>query len=170
MNTVIKITERKDLINIQRLWAEPEVMGFVGFPNGLHETLEHLENDWLPWVQNPPARQHYSVYTEDIGYCGESCYDVDETGLACMDIKLLPCARGKGIAFRALAHALSEAFETGGARSAYVDPDPENEKALKLYARLGFQETARPAHLADPGCPYVYLEMTRENWEARHGD
>ena len=132
--------------------------------------MEHLEKSWLPWVQNPPKRQHFSVYAEGIGYCGESFYDIDETGLACVDIKLLPCARGKGIAYTALAYALNQAFKVGGARSAYVDPDPENEKALRLYNRLGFQNAKRAAHLEDPGCPYVYMELTRENWEVRHGD
>jgi len=126
----IRLTERSDLSNVQRLWATPEVMNFVGFPDGLHETMEHLENEWLPWVQNPPIRQHYSIYADGIGYCGESFYNVDETGLACMDIKLLPCARGKGIAFEGLAYALNRAFSIGNARSAYVDPNPDNNASL----------------------------------------
>ena len=69
-----------------------------------------------------------------------------------------------------ISSALEQAFSTGGARCAYVDPAPENEKALRLYARLGFMDAQRPARLGDPGCPYVYLEMTRKTWEARHGD
>ena len=163
MEITIKLTDYDDLKNVQGLWAEPGVMYFVGFPEGLHETLTHLENEWLPWVQCPPRRQHYSIYTDGI-YCGESFYDVDETGLACMDIKLLPTARGKGIASKALSHALNAAFREGNAHTAYVDPAPENVKALTLYNRLGFQNAPRAAHLEDPGVPYVYLELTRENW------
>ncbi|MGN0999141.1 MAG: GNAT family N-acetyltransferase [Faecousia sp.] len=163
----IHLTDREDLANVQRLWADPAVMRYVGFPDGLHETMENLRDRWLPWVQNPPKRQHYSVYSGDV-YCGESFYDVDETGLACMDIKLLPEARGKGIASAALSYALTQAFSTGGAERAYVDPNPENQKALALYARLGFQRVQRPSHLENPGCPYVYLEMTRQNWAALH--
>ena len=161
----VKRTEITDLPNIQQLWATPEVMQFVGFPDGLHETMEHLEHEWLPWVQNPPMRQHYSIYEDCTGYCGESFYDVDETGLACMDIKLLPQARGKGIAFEGLSYALNQAFSQGNARMAYVDPDPGNIKAIRLYKRLGFKETERAAHLDDPGCPYVYMELTRSDWE-----
>ena len=161
----IKLTARNDLPNVQLLWATPEVMNFVGFPDGLHETMEHLENEWLPWAQNPPVRQHYSIYADGVGYCGESFYNVDETGLACVDIKLLPCARGKGIAFAGLAHALNHAFMLGNARNAYVDPSPDNEKALHLYERLGFCRTMRAAHLEDPGCPYVYMELHRSDWE-----
>lgn len=165
----IHLTGKEDLPNVQRLWAAPAVMRFVGFPEGLQQSMEHLENQWLPWVQQSPARQHWSIYA-DGAYCGETFYDVDETGLATMDIKLLPEARGKGVAFAALSHALDAAFTHGLAKRAYVDPDPENRKALSLYAALGFLPAERPAHLKDYGLPYVYLEMTRENWEARHGN
>lgn len=167
MDIQIKLTGYEDLLNVQRLWATPEVMHYVGFPDGLHESLEHLENEWLPWVQNPPHRRHYSIYEDSIGYCGESFYDVDETGLASMDIKLLPVARGKGIAYAGLAYALDQAFEVGCAERAYVDPSPENAKALRLYERLGFRVTERPSHLEDSGCPYVYMEITRTEWDAR---
>lgn len=160
----IRLTGAEDLENVQRLWASPEVMGFVGFPEGLHESMEHLQNEWLPWVQKPPVRQHYSVYAQGIGYCGESFYNVDETGLACMDIKLLPCARGKGIAYAALSYALDQAFRVGKAERAYVDPHPENQKALALYASLGFLPARRPAHLE----PWdsTYFELSRDAWEA----
>lgn len=167
MQIDIHLTGPADLEHVQRLWADPDVMRFVGFPNGLHQTMEHLENRWLPRIQNPPRRQHYSVYAEGVGYCGETFYDVDETGLACMDIKLLGYARGKGIACGALSHALTQAFQSGGAERAYVDPSPENRKALALYKRLGFLPTVRPGHLGDPGCPYVYMEISRRDWEMR---
>jgi len=159
----IKLTELRDLMNVQRLWATPEVMHFVGFPEGLHESMEDLEQDWLPWVQNPPNRQHYSIY-DGTAYCGEAFYDVDDLGYASMDIKLLPETGGKGIGALGLSHALDQAFLIGGARIAWVDPSPENRKALNLYQRLRFRETIRPDHLEDLGCPYVYLEVNRDDW------
>ena len=39
----IQETTRDDLLNVQALWADGDVMKFVGFPEGLHETLENLE-------------------------------------------------------------------------------------------------------------------------------
>ena len=164
----ISKTCRDDLRNVQRLWATPEVMKFVGFPEGLHETMEYLEEQWLPWVQNPPLRQHYSVY-HGMDYCGEAFYNVDEMGYACMDIKLIPEARGKGIASFALSHALDQAFLTGGAKAAWVDPNPENKSALKLYERLGFVTKSRPAHMEDPGCPYIYMEVNPDGWYEKQG-
>lgn len=165
----IRLTGQEDLQNVQALWASPEVMKFVGFPEGLQESMGALEKEWLPWVQNFPRRQHYSIFEETLGYCGEAFYDVDDHGLACMDIKLMPEARGKGIASAGLSHALDQAFLMGGASRAYVDPNPENEKALRLYRRLGFVETRRAEHLEDPGCPYTYMEVSREDWQAKRG-
>lgn len=162
----IRETAQEDLCNVQRLWASPEVMRYVGgFPEGLQVTMEHLREEWLPWALQKPGRCHYSVYAEGVGYCGESFYSVDETGLACVDIKLLPESRGKGIAEAALGHALEQAFSCGGARAAWVDPDPQNAKALTLYARLGFRAKPRPAHLTP--YPNPYLELSRNAWEAR---
>ena len=82
-----------------------------------------------------------------------------------MDIKLLPHARGKGIAFAGLSYALNQAFTAGNAKAAFVDPDPNNKSAIKLYECLGFHQTNRAEHLEDPGCPYLYMELTRSDWE-----
>lgn len=166
----IHLTGREDLANVQRLWADPEVMRYVGgFPDGLRVTMEHLEHEWLPWVQQPPKRQHFSV-CEDGRYCGESFYSIDEIGFASMDIKLTQAARGRGIAWFALSHALDAAFRTGKAARAYVDPSPANQNAMRLYADLGFREASRLPHLDDPGCPCVYLELTCRDWEQRRAD
>lgn len=55
------------------------------------------------WAIKLPYRCHYSIYLEDGTYCGETFYDVDiNTGVASLDIKLSPAARGKGIAFKTI--------------------------------------------------------------------
>lgn len=46
----IRVTGVADLESIQRLWAPPEVMCFVGFPQGLHETMEHLSQEQNPFL------------------------------------------------------------------------------------------------------------------------
>lgn len=160
----LRQTGEEDLPNVARLWNDGAVMYYVGFPDGLGVTLEHLRKEWLPWVHSKPGRNHWSIYAEGVGYCGETFYDVDETGLASMDIKLLPEARGKAIAYYALDYALGQAFTVGGASRAYVAPNPENRPAWALYERLGFRPAERPAHLEPAD---TYLEMTREEYLAR---
>lgn len=148
----IRETAEKDLKNIQSLWADGEVMQYVGFPNGLHEDDEYMMN-WLKHIEESrPMVNHYSIYCNN-NYCGETFYSIDEkTKRAALDIKLFRAARGKGIATAALKYAISQAF-IHGADSAWVDPKPENEKALALYRRIGMEQKETPEELFDKDFP-----------------
>lgn len=146
----IRETTLEDLKNIQRLWGDGEVMRFVGFPEGLHETDEDLR----AWIERlsaaRPRVNHWSVY-EDGVYCGETNYSIDEqTRSASLDVKLFAAARGRGIATKALTHAIREAFRNG-AETVWVDPAPENARAIALYRRLGFTQKDMPAHVIAQG-------------------
>ena len=105
----IKETTIEDIKCVQQLWADGDVMKFVGFPDGLHETDEKMQN-WLRWIEsNRPTLNHYSIF-EDGKYCGESFYEIDaEHQSAALDIKLFGFARGRGIATAGLSHAIKEA-------------------------------------------------------------
>ena len=146
----IRETTLEDLKNIQRLWGDGEVMRFVGFPEGLHETDEDLR----AWIERlsaaRPRVNHWSIY-EDGVYCGETNYSIDEqTRSASLDVKLFAAARGRGIATKALTHAIREAFRNG-AETVWVDPAPENARAIALYRRLGFTQKDMPAHVIAQG-------------------
>jgi RimJ/RimL family protein N-acetyltransferase len=158
---IIKQTSAEDLENVMSLWNSGEVMSYVGFPEGLGITLEKLQK-WLKWAISKPGRCHYSIYADGIGYCGETFYNVDaEHKTAALDIKLLPEARGRGIAAYALTFAIGRAFNDGNADRVYVDPHPDNANAWRLYEKLGFISKPRPAYLEEWE---TYLEITREEW------
>jgi len=159
---IIKETSKEDLLNIMSLWNNGEVMSFVGYPHGLGITLPKLM-DWLPWAVSKPYRCHYSIYHEELGFCGEAFYHVDSIyELAALDIKLLPEAQGKGIAESALRFAIEQAFLQGYAKRVYVDPHPDNLSAWNLYRKLGFTSKTRPAHLEQWD---TYLDISKEDWE-----
>ncbi|MCE5234473.1 MAG: GNAT family N-acetyltransferase [Clostridiaceae bacterium] len=163
----IKETTTEDLANVLSLWNDGDVMKFVGFPDGLGETMEGL-TAWLGWIeQGRPRRNHYSIYEKELGYCGEAFYSIDEAHghAASLDIKLFGGARGKGIAHAALSCAIERAFENG-AQKVWVDPNPQNTKAIALYERLRFVKKEMPAYLAkdEGGVDFtpVYMELTKE--------
>nr|MBQ6242288.1 GNAT family N-acetyltransferase [Lachnospiraceae bacterium] len=161
----VKETTAADLSNIQRLWADGDVMKFVGFPDGLVQSDEQMQNWFLRVSSLRPALNHYSII-EDGKYCGESFYEIDaEHRSAALDIKLFPFARGRGIATAGLSHAIGEAFRNG-AETVWVDPNPENPKALALYKRLGFQQKDFPEQLISEGeeSGSVYMELSRDSW------
>ena len=161
----IRETTAKDIRSVQGLWADGDVMRFVGFPDGLRKTEEEMQR-WLRWIEsNRPAIDHYSIF-EDGSYCGEAFYQIDkEHRSAALDIKLLRAARGRGLGTAGLSHAIGEAFRNG-AETVWVDPDPRNGKAIRLYERLGFQRRAFPAYLLSEGeTPRsVYMELRRSDY------
>lgn len=158
----IKETTKEDLSNIVSLWNNGDVMFYVGFPKGLGVTVEAIEEKWLLSINKNDKRRHYSIYHDEIGYCGESYYGVKDDGYTVLDIKLLPKARGKGIAYAGLKYAIDKAFTEGDAKVVFVDPHKDNVKALKLYDKFGFKKKKHP------DIKYVdthnYLELSYEDY------
>lgn len=160
----IKETSIEDIKNVQRLWADGDVMRFVGFPNGLHQTDEAMQK-WFRWIDlNRPTINHYSVFEDDI-YCGEAFYEIDKAhnNCAALDIKLFRFARGRGIAMKALSYTAKEAFNNG-AEIVLVDPNPENVKAIALYEKLGFKKQDMPEYLTtqDEEPSSIYMELRKK--------
>ena len=160
----IQETTRNDLQKVKKLWADGDVMKFVGFPEGLHETDNGM-NDWFEWIESArPLTNHYCVFEDDV-YCGETFFEIDHEhdDSAALDIKLFSFARGKGIATKALSFAIEEAFKNG-ARKVWVDPNPKNHKAVALYERLGFERKAMPDYLVeeDEEPSSIYMELLRK--------
>ncbi|WP_160680442.1 GNAT family protein [Clostridium sp. C8-1-8] len=157
----IKETDKSDLKNVMELWNDGEVMYYVGFPQGLNITLDKLEG-WLSKLNSSKYTKHYSIYDENIGYCGETYYSIDlDHDLAALDIKLFPKAQGKGIAEYSLSYCINEVFKNNLASKVYVDPNPLNKKAWKLYEKLGFESKLRPDFLDHYE---TYLETTKDRW------
>ena len=158
----IRESTYEDIGNIQKLWADPEVMQYI-WPGGLTETEESVR-EWLDcFITGRPAQNHYSVF-EDGKYCGESFYEIDaEHQSAALDIKLFGFARGRGIASEGLSHAIKEAFRNG-AETVWVDPNPENLKAIALYKKLGFQQKSFPMYLVseDEEQNFIYMELRKD--------
>lgn len=157
---VIQATKEDDLPNLQRLWNDGVVMTHVGYPQGLGISISEMQS-WLAKL-NPPQRHHYCIYLADGIFVGETFYSVDtasQTGA--LDIKLMPNFWGRGIARRALAFAIGQAFAKGQAERVYVEPHVDNKRALRLYQHLGFVKRHRPDYLAGKA---TYFEISKDDW------
>ena len=148
LGLTIRPTTEVDLAAVARLWADPDVMRWVGYPDGLRYSDGELQH-WLAWVEESPDRRHFVVRKNGTGFCGELFYDVDrETRRAALDVKLLPTARGRGIATAALGWLVELVFESEpDVELVWTEPWPENEAAQRLYTRCGLRPLPRPEDL-----------------------
>ena len=105
---------------------------------------------------------HYSVFEGEV-YCGETWDSIDTVhdNLTSLDIKLFAKARGRGIASKALSFAIEQA-RLKGAKKVWVNPVPQNEKAIKLYKRLGFSASKVPEHILKKEGEDGYIYMEKE--------
>lgn len=162
MDIVIRPIEKRDLPYVQELWADGEVMKFVGFPDGLHVTDDQLLR-WYEWgVQQRPDSINYSIFVGD-EYCGETFYSIDfeHDCLTSLDIKLFERFRGKGIASKALRFTIEQA-RLQGAKKVWVNPNEKNAKAIELYKRLGFEKAEIPEVIIEQEGVGDYLYMEKQ--------
>lgn len=158
LTPTVRHTEHRDLPDIARLWADGDVMRFVGFPEGLTLSDTDMQVWWERLSASPRAR-HFAIEDPELGYCGEAYYGADAAGDAAeVDIKLFAAARGRGLGALGLTVALKELFERELARVARVDPHRDNHAAIALYRRLDFTEVE--PWVADPESTHLYFEIT----------
>lgn len=158
----IKETEFSDLTNIMKLWNNGDVMKYVGFEDGLNITKEQIEK-WHKNIKRALYTKHYSIYHEELGFCGETFYSIiKKHDLGMLDIKLFDFARKKGIAKFSLEYAIKEVFDNDLCSKVYVDPSVKNKDAWKLYEKIGFIQKERPTFLEPAD---VYLELTKKDFE-----
>jgi len=116
----LKIREslEQDLDDIRSLWADGQVMHYVGFPEGLKLTKEQMKSWYDRLIQTKPESNHFSIFADD-QYVGESYYRIDREhdNLAALDIKLFPHAHGKGLAVRHCTLQLSKPLSMAQTRS-----------------------------------------------------
>lgn len=159
----IRQTSKDDLKNIQKLWAEKEVMAHVGIPEGLKEANDDMDNWLYSVVSNRPKSNHYSIYNDD-KFCGEVHYNIDtiHCTIAELGIKLYSFARGKGIASDALNYVIKEAYKNE-AKIIFVNPNPKNKRAIRFYEKFGFDHKATPDFIDKkyPGFDHYYMELKK---------
>lgn len=167
----IKEIDETDLENVMALWNNGQVMKFVGFPTGLHKTIDDMRTWFEKLKGNRPFWNRYAVYDDVLGYCGEAGYTLRD-GVYNMDIKLLPHAQGRGIAKQAFSYAITQAFQNG-AEAVQVSPWDINSRSIALYKKLGFKETHRQnvkdmnssnPLFQSPGSEVIYMALDKKDW------
>ena len=104
------------------------------------ETIAQLRewtkgNETTSWAiadtEDGPALGRVSIYSRG----RNNVWDA-----ACM---IAPAARGRGLAYRALAIAIDDVFANKGVRRIVADIDPDNRTSIRTFERLGFKLEGR---------------------------
>lgn len=113
------------------------------------ETIEKLKK-WTTGVEDTswvvcenadgPALGRVSLFTQ-----GRDVWEA-----ACM---IVPAARGRNLAARALAQSVDYVFDVKGARRIFADVDPDNAASIRTFEKLGFRHEG----------------VLRANWETHIG-
>jgi len=157
---MIRKTTEKDLLDLMNLWNDERVMKYVGHPNGLRFDLKKTRK-WFKKLQRETNRHHFVVYDNDIVFCGEVYYEIDEKHKrAGLDIKFRPEAQGKGLASDALSMLIEFIFKSRpDLKAVWTEPAKENRAAQNLYRRCGLEPQSRPKDLEGDG---LYWERKKD--------
>ena len=160
---IIKPTERKDLENIKDLWNNHEVMKWVGFPEGLDQSINDV-TDWWKYIQKNNNAYHFVVFNKDGKFCGELYYKKEpKYNRAGLDIKFLPEVQGKGLATDALQLLINHIFnKEPEVNAVWTEPSKENVAARKLYSRCLLSSKERPKDMEPANS---YWELSRNRWK-----
>ena len=169
----IRIATTGDVDLFYALWTDPQVMKYVGFPQGLHVTRSDLEERLS--VQDGSEFEQLLVVEqkatgEAVGECKLS--HPDEDGIAEPDLKLLPQFWGHKYGVEAWRGLVAYEFTHTDCEAVHGTPNLENIASIKMQEAAGgvrvgqgvceFPESMRayttPVH-------YYTYRVSRADWQ-----
>ncbi len=112
----------------------------------------------LPWKYAPPSGRLALAFAGGEAAGCIALRPVDERRAEAKRLYVRPPFRGEGIGFALLEWVIREA-RAAGYREMVGDTMPVMEKALAMYARLGFERTSPYGADPTPGAIYIRLML-----------
>ncbi len=127
----------RDGAALHEIFGDEESSTYMTGPafKSVAETIENLKK-WTTGVDEYSWAVCESADGRTLGRVSLFTKGRDVWEAACM---VVPVARGKNLAARALAQAIDFIFDEKGARRVFADVDPDNIASLRVFERLGFQ-------------------------------
>lgn len=146
---IIRSPKESDADFYKNLWADGEVMKYVGFPRGIDANMD----DIMSRIKSPNPEENRLVAEEKSSgeVIAESGWGVDheypfENGRKCagLEIKVKRSHWQKGFATEILNAVIDHVFKNTDFTVVFVDPNIENIGANMLYKKLGFKPVGKP--------------------------
>ena len=171
---VIRKATIEDAPIYYKLWTNPDVMTFVGFPQGLPITQEEIEDRIRNQCNEAFLDQRLIVVLgvtgEAIGEC--TMHTPDEKGLAETDVKLLPTYWGHKYGIEIKQALLFILFTKTDCMVVQATPNVKNIASIKMQEAVGgvrmgkgiFEFPEKMKEYTTPVHHYIY-HVHREDWE-----
>jgi RimJ/RimL family protein N-acetyltransferase len=167
-------TSDADVDLFYRLWTNPEVMVFVGFPRGLKITREQVRED----IANANDSEYDRMLivqlrnsNQPIGECKLGLPDDD--GVAHTDAKLLPEFWGQGYGSEIKRGLIDYLFTHTDCKAVRATPNQNNVASQKMQEAVGGKRVGEgvyrfPEDKRDytVDVPYFVYMVYREDWES----
>lgn len=169
------IAEEEDVSFLFRLWTNPEVMRFVGFPKGLRTSLGEINAQLEGYEPGEFDRTLIVSKRQDgvrVGEC--KLGSADEEGIAHTDVKLLPKYQGMGYGKEIKQALLDYLFAQTSCSGVRATPNLLNVASIKVQESVGGRQVDEgihrfPERMRAYTCdvPYVEYVVTRKVWESQ---
>ena len=163
---------------IHALWTDPQVMAFVGFPQGLPITLAVVEARLAQPEADPSGRLlsvRHKTTGQAIGHLKLAWPDVH--GIAEPDIKLLPECWGQGYGRELWLALVDYQFRFTDCQIVQATPNVANVGSVRLQEAAGLRRVGEALYefpeamqaYTTPVPHYVY-QLSRANWITQSSD
>ena len=170
----VRTSSVEDADLLDALWNNGRVMRFVGFPEGLNQSIEDIRKE----MQAQSGDEFNRVLIVELKETGERIGQCklgkpDENGIAETDIKLLPEFWGNKYGIEIKRNLVKYLFEHSDCRIVQATPNVENTASIKMQeavggVRVGEEVYEFPEHMQGYTCSvhhYIY-RVSRENFSA----
>lgn len=157
------------------LWTCPEVMKYVGFPQGLKTTKEEIAKTLSR--EDPIGCECILIVSrkEDKTLLGHCFFHKPDPQRTCeTDIKLLPQYHGAGYGTEIKKALIDYVFTHTSCRRLKATPNINNIKSCRMQEKSGFYKAGKeksqfPSHMKDYTTlvEYYIYYLEREAWEKR---
>jgi ribosomal-protein-alanine N-acetyltransferase len=137
-SVVLRASEPRDLPAIDAGIHDPDVIRWIGQPHG--SAIDVLALNRQRWANGSPTLAICERDGECVGLVWVNVRGADHT-IGLVGYWLLPSARGRGLATRAVRLVAGWAVRDLGLTNLRLTTEPENERSRRVAERSGFRQT-----------------------------
>jgi len=165
--TIMRPVAAHDLPVLEAWDEDPEIIALMG-----RKYADRSTTDWFRSLQGRRTCRAWVIMTHDQRLIGE--LELAEINWRAGTAELRICIGEKdcwshGFGTDAIQSALRMAFGHYELRSIYLRVFATNERAVRVYQRLGFRKEAilTPSSRREDPAPVLLMSLTRQRWQVR---